>query len=313
MNGWGRFLNKEGNDMQDQQSSTVPSAIRPFTSRTTYFVDAENAGEMARLLKQARFATQGLGGLFPRQLDVSAVHDVLDLACGPGEWVLAVAETYPSMRVTGIDQSEVMVQFARSISQAVPTVNFQVMDVLAPLAFPNESFDLIHARFIAGFMPVEVWPRLLAECRRLLRPGGLLLLVEGEMALTTSPAVEQLSASFTRALRAVGQSFSPDGWHLGVTPVLRKLLAEAGFSSCRIEAVAMEHSAGTEFHRSLYEDYYVVFHLVQLFLVRAGVATYEELIPLYHRMLEEMRSDDFCSLTFLLQAWGRKPLDDPAG
>jgi ubiquinone/menaquinone biosynthesis C-methylase UbiE len=288
----------------------IPNAGAAFpegAATTTYFADAENAGEMARLLKQARFATQGLGGLFPRRMDVSGVHDVLDLACGPGEWVLAVAEAFPDMRVTGVDQSGIMVQFARTISHAIPTVSFEVMDVLAPLAFPDESFDLIHARFIAGFMPIEVWPRLLAECRRLLRPGGIMLLVEGEMALTTSPAVEQLSGYFTQALRVVGQSFSPDGQHLGITPMLRKLLAEAGFRSCYTEAIAMEHSAGTDFHRSLYEDYYVVFHLMQPFLVRAGVATYEQLIPLYNRMLEEMRTDDFCSLAFLLQAWGSKP------
>lgn len=286
------------------------AAFPEAAATTTYFADAENAGEMARLLKQARFATQGLGGLFPRRLDVSGVHDVLDLACGPGEWALAVAEAYPAMRVIGIDQSTVMVQFAHSISHTVPTANFKVMDILTPLTFPDESFDLIHARFIAGFMPIEAWPRLLAKCRRLLRPGGILLLVEGEMAITTSLVVEQLSAYFTQSLHAVGQSFSPDGRHLGITPILRNLLAEAGFRSCRTEAAAIEHSARTDFHRSLYEDYYVAFHLMHPFMVRAGVATYEELIPLYHRMLEEMRVDDFCSLAFLLQAWGRKPSDD---
>lgn len=293
--------------MHNNETTPMPPAATEPERRTTYFADAENAGEMARLLKQARFATKGLGGLFPRQLDVSVVHDVLDLACGPGEWALAVADAYPTMRVTGIDQSTVMVQFARSISQAVPMVNFEVMDILAPLAFPDESFDLIHARFICGFMPNEAWPKLLAECRRLLRPGGVLMLVEGEMAMTTSPAVERLSGYFTQALRIVEQSFSPDGRQLGITPMLRKLLTEAGFHSCRYEAAAVEHSAGTEFHCSLYEDYYVAFHLMQPFLVRAGVASYEELIPIYNRMLEEMRTDDFCSLTFLLQSWGRKP------
>jgi SAM-dependent methyltransferase len=292
--------------MTDNEIAAKLAAHMPVEKSTTYFADAENAGEMARLLKQARFATQGLDGLFPRRLDVLGIHDMLDLACGPGEWALAVADAYPTMRITGVDQSSVMVQFARSISHAIPTVSFEVMDILTPLAFPDESFDLIHARFIAGFMPREAWPKLLRECRRLLRPGGVLLLVEGEMALTTSPAVEQLSAYFTRALRAVGQSFSPDGRQLGITPVLRRLLAEAGFCSCQQEAAAIDHSAGTDFRQSLYEDYYVVFHLMQPFLVRAGVATYEQLIPLYHRMLEEMRADNFCSLAFLLQAWGRK-------
>jgi len=295
--------------MQHEETTVMPSAGRETEPPTTYFADVENVAEMARLLKQARFATQGLGGLFPHHLDVSAVQNVLDLACGPGEWVLAVAETYPAMRVTGVDKSEVMVQFARSISHATSTVRLEVTNLLAPLAFADASFDLIHARFICGFLPTEAWPKLLAECHRVLRPGGILLLVEGEMALTTSLALEQLSGLFTQALRAVGQSFSPDGRQLGITPILRRLLTNAGFLACQMEATAMEHSAGTAFHTSLCEDYAAAFQLMQPFLVRAGVASEEELTPLYHRMLEEMRAEDFCSLGYALQVWGRKPPD----
>ncbi|MGB8346960.1 MAG: hypothetical protein WCD86_18880 [Ktedonobacteraceae bacterium] len=44
--------------MPQEKTAAMPSA-----ASTTYFADTENAGEMARLLKQARFATQGLGGL----------------------------------------------------------------------------------------------------------------------------------------------------------------------------------------------------------------------------------------------------------
>ena len=296
-----------------EETAAVPSSEGSSEAPTTYFAEVENVAEMARLLKQARFATQGLGGPFPHGLDISAVQDVLDIACGPGEWVLAVAQASPAMRVTGVDKSEMMIQFARSLSQAIPTVRFTSMDALEPLAFADAAFDLIHARFIAGFMPVEAWPKLLAECRRLLRPGGIIVLVEGEMALTTSPAIEQLSGLFTRALCAVGQSFSPDGRQLGITAVLRRLLAEAGFTGCQFEACAMEHSAGTPFHASLFEDYAAAFQLMQSFLVRAGVATSEELIPLYHRMVEEMQEEDFCSLGFALQAWGQKPLPDAAG
>lgn len=299
--------------MQEEGTTAVPSSESSPERPTTYFAEVENVAEMARLLKQARFATTGLSGLFPRHLDVSAVHDVLDLACGPGEWVLAVAEAYPTIHVTGVDKSEVMIQFARSLSQAISTVCFTVTDALEPLAFAGAAFDLIHARFIAGFMPTAAWPKLLAECRRLLRPGGIMLLVEGEMAMTTSAAVEQLSGLFTRALCAIGQSFSPDGRHLGITPMLRTLLRDAGFLACQMEAAAMEHSTGTAFHASLSEDYAAAFQLMQPFLVRAGVATSEELAPLYHRMVEEMQAEDFCSLGYALQVWGQKPLIDATG
>jgi SAM-dependent methyltransferase len=134
MSEWGRSWSRENNTMSNEEKITILT-----TPHTTYFADAENAGEMARLLKQARFATKGLGGLFPRCMDVSSVHEMLDLACGPGEWVLAVADAYPAMRVTGIDQSTVMVQFARSISHAIPTVSFEVMDVLSPLGLPRRD------------------------------------------------------------------------------------------------------------------------------------------------------------------------------
>ncbi len=75
------------------------------SNETTYFVDAENAAEMARLMNQDRIITKNMGGLFPEQFDLSRVSDVLDIGCGPSGWVLDVAYTYPTMHVAGIDVS----------------------------------------------------------------------------------------------------------------------------------------------------------------------------------------------------------------
>ena len=35
-----------------------------------------------------------------------------------------------------------------------------LLDVLKPLAFPQEAFDFVNARFISPFMPKDAWPRL---------------------------------------------------------------------------------------------------------------------------------------------------------
>ena len=56
----------------------------PLQSETTYFIDAENAAEMARLANQDHIVTQSTGGLFPEQSDLSTMNDILDIACGPG-------------------------------------------------------------------------------------------------------------------------------------------------------------------------------------------------------------------------------------
>src|SRR5436305_1297583 len=82
-------------------SMTTPTD--PLRSETTYFIDAENAAEMARLTNQDRLITRMMGGLFPVHLDpVHNIHDILDISCGPGGWVLDIAQAYPEKWVTGI-------------------------------------------------------------------------------------------------------------------------------------------------------------------------------------------------------------------
>jgi len=82
----------------------------------TYVFDPENVAEMARLVNQARLVTQCLGGLLPETIDLANVHDVLDIACGPGSWALDVARDYPHMRVTGVDISKLTTEFARYLA-----------------------------------------------------------------------------------------------------------------------------------------------------------------------------------------------------
>jgi ubiquinone/menaquinone biosynthesis C-methylase UbiE len=193
------------------------SSIDPSAEQHTYFSDVENAGEMARLLKQARLTTKGMGGPFPPSLEPTKLHNVLDLACGPGEWVLHVAQSYPHIQVTGVDISETMIQFARSISAQEPNAHFHRMDIRTPLDFPQNAFDLVNGRFLFGFLTPPAWKALLEECRRVLRPGGMLTLYEAELNLTNSLAFEQLSGCFAQALYRAGQSFSP----MAVTSALR--------------------------------------------------------------------------------------------
>src|SRR6266568_8588391 len=97
-----------------------------------------------------------------------------NIGCGPGEWVLSMAQHFPASRVTGIDISELMITYASSCAKLQQRSNaqFQVMDARQPLAFPDASFDLIHARFITGFLSTTTWPQLIHECFRILRPGG---------------------------------------------------------------------------------------------------------------------------------------------
>lgn len=286
------------------QASDIPHDQR------TYFIDAENAAEMARLVRQDRLITREMGGLFPEQSDLSRIHDILDLACGPGGWVRDVAHAYPDMQVVGIDSSELMVAYGgmMAANKGIPNARFQVMNALTPLAFPDHRFDLVNARLIVGFMPADAWPRLLRECRRITRPGGIIRLTEGDVwGLTTSPTIEHLSVLFSRALQRAGYSFSPDGRTAGITPVLSRLLREAGYHRIQKQAHVIDYSAGEPAHGEFYQNFLTAFTLMQPFLITLGLITQEDMHGLYRRALEEMQEDDFCGLWYFLTVWGSAP------
>ena len=166
------------------------------TNGNTYLNDAESAAEMARLIDQDRAVTEVMGGLLPENPDFAGITQVLDIACGPGSWVQEVAFAHPDIEVIGFDISKTMIEYARQMAQVrgLSNAQFKVMDATKPLAFPDNSFDLVNARTIAGFMPQASWPALIKECLRVTRPGGSIRLTETDAwGVTNSLAFETLS------------------------------------------------------------------------------------------------------------------------
>ncbi len=71
----------------------------PPPREDTYVIDPESGAEMARLIDQDRLVTQHVGSLFPPEVDPSTFDLVLDLACGPGGWVMDAAFGSPGCMV----------------------------------------------------------------------------------------------------------------------------------------------------------------------------------------------------------------------
>lgn len=276
----------------------------------TYILDSESATEIARLIAQDRLITQGMGGLFPEQLDISNFHAILDVACGPGGWVCDVAFANPDIQVTGIDISNKMIEYARASawSQKLENASFRTMDVLKPLDFPDNSFDLVNARFLVALMPKTAWPKLLEECVRITRPGGMIRLTEfDEPATTNSAAFAHWMELTFRAIKLAGLCMSPDGHNFGVTPLLRRFLLDVGCQDIGLRSHCIDFSFETPAFDSMYRNCEVAFLQVQSFMVKMKVATPEEIEQSYRDMLTEMRSGDFCALWYYLTAWGQKP------
>lgn len=286
---------------------TTPANIPEPTS--SYQVDAENIAEMARLVRQARMLSEQLG-LFPMGLQLEQMHTILDIGCGPGEWALEIAQRFPELQLIGVDISERMIAYAQYCARdrGLSNVQFQVMDARQPLAFPDASFDMIHARFITGFLTTATWPILLRECFRLLRHGGTICDSEfEELGITTSAALAQYNHLLIESARRAGQCFAPVGDVYGITAVQARLLQEAGFQHICQQAHVMNYSAGMPAYIGMCDNFNTFLNLVQPFLVRSGIATQEDISALYARTMEEMQDDNFCAVAFFQSVWGSKP------
>jgi SAM-dependent methyltransferase len=100
---------------------------------------------------------------------VRGVGPVCDMGCGPGQVARYLHER--GIEVCGIDLSPAMVERAR---QLTPGVEFRQGDMLA-LDEPDGVWGGIAAFYSLIHIPRDKMPRALRELRRVLRPGGVLL------------------------------------------------------------------------------------------------------------------------------------------
>ncbi|HZO70852.1 MAG TPA: methyltransferase domain-containing protein [Ktedonobacteraceae bacterium] len=281
----------------------------PSQQGNLYIIDAGSGPEWVRQMDMNQLITRQMGGPFPQHHDVSHISRVLDLACGPGGWVLDVAFAYPSIEVVGIDISEAVIRYGQSRAkvQRLDNAYFHIMDLLQPFDIPDDSFDVINARFLSSLLPASCWLALLQECHRITRPGGSIYITEMELNLTNGSASGQLFEVYTQAIKLAGYGFSPNRVHLGLTPMLAHFLHEACYQDITPQAHLIDFSTGTKVHEAFSENLRLLYQLIQPFIIKMGVATAEELNLLHEQATLEMFADDFCAWNLLISVFGTKP------
>lgn len=104
---------------------------------------------------------------------------VLDVACGTGNLTLT-AQSYagPNGKVYGIDAAPEMIEVAakKAARSGLPVV-FQV-GLAEQLDFPDATFDVVITRLAIHHLPGDLKRRAFAEIRRVLKPGGRLLIAD---------------------------------------------------------------------------------------------------------------------------------------
>jgi len=102
-------------------------------------------------------------------------RDILDLGCTVGHQTLPWARAYPEARVTGLDASAPCLRYAHARAKSLGVVAHFLQADATAVPLPDRSQDLVFSSMFLHELPVSDIRAVLAEARRLLRPGGLML------------------------------------------------------------------------------------------------------------------------------------------
>ncbi|MFK7888311.1 MAG: class I SAM-dependent methyltransferase [Gammaproteobacteria bacterium] len=118
---------------------------------------------------------------------------ILDIGVGVGHTILPVAQAFPEAEVVAIDVSAPMLRYAhaRAKSLRVDNIQFEQMSGEDLSAFEDESFDWVQTSVFLHELSARSFPRILSECWRVLRPGGLTLHLEQPQYDRDMPVLEQ--------------------------------------------------------------------------------------------------------------------------
>jgi SAM-dependent methyltransferase len=139
-----------------------------------------------------------------RLLDVQPADRVIELGCGPGVAIAALATRATRGLVVGVDHSQVMIGQARRRNRAaIRAGRVCLMHTgVESMSVSDGPFDAALAVNTAGMWPDP--PARLRELAGLLRPGGRIALVSqprcpGATAATSAAAAKELASLLTEA------------------------------------------------------------------------------------------------------------------
>lgn len=180
------------------------------------------------------------GGLFTQRLladaDLPSSATALDVGCGPGVVTRHVARAIgPAGHVLGIDTNVAMLEKARQSprDQVGGTVDFAEQDVFA-FAETGAQFDVLTCRRVLMYLPDQIAAAM--AFRKLLKPGGLLILQEHDASLLHSNASLPL---YEQARSWVWDTVRAEGAHSATGFDLYSVLSSAGFSDISVRAEAI--------------------------------------------------------------------------
>lgn len=188
------------------------------------------------------------------QLD-SPAQNALDIACGTGDVSFRLHELLPEAHITGLDLSPGMLKIAQEkLERLTPSpagrdgerlISFEEGDCL-DLQFSDDSFDLITVAY--GVRNFERLQDGYAEMYRVLRPGGVLCVIE--LSEPSNKAIRSIYRLYSRKIiPMIGRMVSKDPRAYTYLPesiaacpqrtAMTSLMAAAGFRNASFKSLTL--------------------------------------------------------------------------
>ncbi|KAG1049523.1 hypothetical protein G6F43_008153 [Rhizopus delemar] len=106
-------------------------------------------------------------------LDFEKGLSVLDVGCGAGAWIMDMKEEYPECIFDGCDIVDAVDEAAK-----LNEFTFNYGNVVQGLPYADNTFDLVHIRFLVLALREDQWPMAIQELVRVTKPGGMIQLTE---------------------------------------------------------------------------------------------------------------------------------------
>lgn len=158
---------------------------------------------------------------------------ILDLGVGTGTATLEWVQTFPKAEITGIDLSPYML-VAASLKLKDRKVELRQAKAEAT-NFAEGSFDMVTASFLFHEIPQEVARQVVTEAQRLLRPGGIFAVYDGNQR-----------SNFL--VKAVGGYFPEPYIKEYMASDLPQMCRESGFAGVDVKRYLVFHQFVTAFH-----------------------------------------------------------------
>lgn len=117
-------------------------------------------------------------GYLKREHPDFAPKRILDMGCATGNNTVPYCDAYPDAEVHGIELGAALLRYGHARAESLgKAVHFSQQNA-EQTNFEDESFDLVVSCIIFHETSRKALPRIIAETRRLLKPGGLMVHLE---------------------------------------------------------------------------------------------------------------------------------------